>query len=107
MALPNDFTLAAAVDTSVNTASETTVVSYTGDGTAKMSYWTGTGTYAGLWKCYIGTDLHSSFMTNDTERTAYVAFPSVAVPNGTVVYIKVLHEAGSAQTFTGTIGKGT
>lgn len=107
MSLPNDFTLATGNTSTANGdgSTETTVLDYTGDGT-KMCYWNGTGSYAATWLCYIGSDLHSTFMTNDTERTAFVPFPSVAVPAGTHVYIKVKQDSGSNQSYVANLGRG-
>jgi hypothetical protein len=95
--------LASATGVSVPSGAETTICSWNSDGVQKIAFWNGLGSYPARFRLYINGAYHSGFMTDETDRTAYIPVSPGTVPAGHAVELKVYHEAGSNQNFDGSI----
>jgi len=101
------YLLADETSASVNSASETTLVSYTGDGTKTLAGFFARGPVSAEYRLYVGSTRLLTYVTHTADQLAYVVLPKgVPIANGTTVYLKVYHTYGSAQTFYGSLLEG-
>ncbi|WP_422661683.1 hypothetical protein ACK8P5_26535 (plasmid) [Paenibacillus sp. EC2-1] len=91
----------------VDPGHETEITSWTADGLSYLIGFTGTGSFSGEFRLYVGVQDPNPvyvYMTSPGNRTAYIADRGSKLPAGTKVSLKVVHEdATDAQTFKGTI----
>lgn len=90
-------------DISVASQTETEIASWTSDGAKKLVGFVGKGQWPAEYRLYVGATLTYKYLTTSAEQTAFVADKDVSVASGTVVSLKVYHEAPQAKTFFGTI----
>lgn len=88
---------------SVPSEVETELCSWTSDGATGIAFWNGLGSYPARFRFYLNNVYHSGFMTDETDRTAYIPLSPGVIPSGQKAKLTVYHEAGSSQLFDGSI----
>lgn len=92
---------------SVNSATETTLISWQSDGVKKVGGFIVRGAVEAEVRLYFGSTKVLTYLLTNPERNAYFVFPKgELVANGTYVYVKIYHTYGSAQTFYGSLLEG-
>ncbi len=84
-------------------ALETEICSFTSTGVEYITGFSGTGSYSGEFRLYVGADCYYVYKTSPGNRTAYIADRSFRVPSGTKVSLRVMHDDVGMQNFKGTI----
>lgn len=84
-------------------ALETEICSFVSTGVEYITGFTGTGSYSGEFRLYVGPDCYYVYKTSPGNRTAYIADRSFRVPNGTLVSLRVVQDDSGMQNFKGTI----
>lgn len=87
----------------VTPAMETEITSFTSTGTEYIIGFTGTGSFSGEFRFYVGAECYYVYQTSPGNRTAYIADRAFKIPAGVVVSLKVVHNDVGTQTFKGTI----
>lgn len=83
---------------------ETEICQWTSDGAKYLAGFHATGTYSAEFRLYVGEGQPWYVdQTSPSRRTAYVADRAEKIPAGTVISLRVFHEAASTETFKGTI----
>lgn len=82
---------------------ETDICRWTSDGYQYFVGFTGTGTYSGEFRLYVGEEPWYVYQTSPGNRTAYIADRGIKLPAGQSVTLRVMHEDVATQTFKGTI----
>lgn len=89
--------------TVVTPAMEKEIVKFTSTGVEYITGFTGTGSFSGEFRLYVGAECYYVYKTSPGNRTAYIADRAFKVPAGTVISLRVVHDDVAVQTFKGTI----
>lgn len=93
--------------TNVSSGVETTVATYTGDGTKKVGGFIARGAVGAEYRLYISTTKLLTYITTTADQLAYVVLPKgITIGSGVACAVKVYHAFGSAQGFYASIFEG-
>jgi DTW domain-containing protein YfiP len=99
--------LVAETSASITSGTETTLLSWSSDGTKKVGGFIVRGPVEAEVRLYFGSTKQLTYLLTNPDRNAYFVFPkSELVASGTTVYIKIYQTSGASQTFYGSLLEG-